>query len=358
MPGARVSSVNPSLAGLLACGAGLGVLFSMRYLSQPFVWTNWPVAEVLAGWLEVLWGRLAVGLCMAVALWWALRGSRRAGASVWRAAAALSGGAAAGELALLAIDAPDAATDAIALLGRMLRWIAVILVLVGLYHLRELRRAEEQARQAAEARRQQTESQLLRMRLVALQAQIEPHFLFNTLATVQQLAGARRELGTRLLDHLITFVRLSGAVMPERVQWTVSQEMELVRAYLGVIQMRMDGRLQVAIHSQEDVAAVEFPPLLLATLVENAIKHGIGPAADGGAIEVQVTRDEASLHAEVRDTGVGFVSQSGSGIGLANSRARLRALYGPAASLRLVGNQPHGVVARLSLPLEPASCAP
>ncbi len=342
---------KPPLAGLLAGGALLGLIVSTQYLFQPFVWNYWPVDEVLLGWLEVLRDRVVVGLSMAAALWWALH--RHTGGSRVSATGlglAMVAGAAGGELVLMAMDAPQAAVDGVTWFGRVLRWGVVAAVLVASHRLWMRHRAQDEARQRAQRERHEAGSQLAQMRLLALRAQIEPHFLFNTLATAQRLAQTDRTLGVRLLDHLVAFVRLSAEAGPEPHAWTVGRELELVRAYLGVIEMRMDGRLEIAVHATDDVLCEPFPPLMLATLVENAVKHGIAKAPHGGAIEVSVRSEARALHAEVRDTGLGFTAQAGAGMGLANTRARLRTMYGSAASLQLRANRPSGVVAALWLP--------
>jgi LytS/YehU family sensor histidine kinase len=138
----------------------------------------------------------------------------------------------------------------------------------------------------------------------------------------------------------------------------VARELDLAHAYLTVLKMRMGDRLQFAIGTADDLRTAEMPPLVLATLLENAIKHGLGGLPEGGRIEIRVTRAPAAdsdvaprLQLEVRDDGAGFSGEGGSGMGLANTRSRLAALYGDAAALRLECNQPRGVVARVLLPI-------
>jgi Histidine kinase len=347
--GVRVTR-RTRLPPLRVFGIALALAFvvSTQFLFQPFVWRHWGVGEVLQGWLEVLQGRAVVAACMALGL---LVAQRVQGGSMLAIGLGLTSGAALGEALLMGLAAPAAAVDAAPLAGRVLRWsfvAAAVLALLALWrrsvHMQDRLRRHELARLEGEA-------QAANLRLQALRAQIEPHFLFNTLATVRRLGATEPAVRAQLLDHLHTFIRLSMAAQPGDPLWTLAEEIELVRAYLGVVALRMDGRLRVGYAIDDSLQAARLPPLLIATLVENAVKHGITPSLAGGEITVEARRDGGSLHVSVADSGVGFQSSGGSGIGLANSRARLRTLYGDAASLELRACQPQGVIALLRLPL-------
>src|SRR6266850_1088346 len=131
---------------------------------------------------------------------------------------------------------------------------------------------------------------------------------------------------------------------------SLADEIELVSAFLGVQKIRMGARLASSIDVPAPLLEARAPSMMLATLVENAIKHGIGPLAEGGAIRLAAVREGETLVLSVADTGQGFAAASGSGVGLANIRARLGALYGERATLRLEANSPRGVVATVTLP--------
>ena len=186
-------------------------------------------------------------------------------------------------------------------------------------------------------------------RLQALQAQVEPHFLFNTLAHVKSLYRRDPERGRRMLDRFVDYLQ---AALPRVRQSavTLEQEVELARAYLDIQQIRIGSRLTFTIEVPEEIAKLRFPPLMLLTLVENAIKHGIAPQTDGGAIVIRAAASDRQLRIEVRDTGPGLALTAGSGMGLANVRARLAALFGAGARLVIEPNVPHGVVAAIEIP--------
>jgi signal transduction histidine kinase len=334
---------------VLLVALALAFLVSTQFLFQPFVWRHWSADEVLRGWLEVLQDRAVVAACMALGFVLARRFGR--GASVFVLGLGIGAGAAVGEVFLMLLSTPAAAVDAAALAGRVLRWCfiaAALLALLAVWrhalHVQDRVRRHELAQLEGEA-------QLANLRLQALRAQIEPHFLFNTLATVRRLGATEPTQRTQLLDHLHTFIRLSLAAQPGDRAWTLAEELDLVRAYLGVVALRMDGRLRVRVRLDDDaLLACPMPPLLVATLVENAVKHGITPSLAGGDITIDARREGDQLQVRVADTGVGLQASGGSGIGLANSRARLRTLYGDKASLELQAHQPQGVVALLRLP--------
>jgi len=187
-------------------------------------------------------------------------------------------------------------------------------------------------------------------KLIVLQAQIEPHFLFNTLANVRRLCELDSDQGRRMLGSLLDYLRAAMPAM-RRSATALTQEFELVRAYLEVLQQRMGERLRFRIELAKDLEAVQIPPLILPTLVENAIRHGLSPLREGGTITVQASRQSEQVVITVADDGAGFQAASGSGVGLANTRARLHALYGSAAGLDLRSNEPRGVVAEVRLPL-------
>jgi sensor histidine kinase YesM len=193
-------------------------------------------------------------------------------------------------------------------------------------------------------------------RLNVLQAQIEPHFLFNTLANVRRLCEVDPERGRRMLGSLLDYLRAALPAM-RRSSSALAEEFELVRAYLSVLQHRMGERLRFQIELSDQLADASIPPLILPTLVENAVRHGLGPLPQGGTISVSAVRDGGHLVVSVADDGAGFQAASGSGVGLANTRARLSALFGNTARLSLRGNEPRGVIAEVRLPLLAASAS-
>jgi signal transduction histidine kinase len=186
-------------------------------------------------------------------------------------------------------------------------------------------------------------------RLQALQAQVEPHFLFNTLAHVKWLYRRDAERGRHMLDRLLDYLH---AALPRvrQATTTLEQELQLAQAYLDIQQIRIGGRLAFSIEVPPEIAQVRFPPLMLLTLVENAIKHGIAPQTEGGTIGIVAVASDRSLRIEVRDTGAGLSRTAGSGMGLANVRARLAAIFGAGARLVIEPNVPHGVVAAIEIP--------
>lgn len=212
-------------------------------------------------------------------------------------------------------------------------------------------RADTEQANTADLRRSALEKQRLETRLRLLQAQIEPHFLFNTLSNVRRLCHNDAAAGRAMLGQLARYLR---AALPRMRGDDVSlgEEMELVSAYLGLQKVRMGDRLQTSVDAPATLADARVPSMMLATLVENAVKHGIAPAADGGEIRIAAIRHGERLRLTVADTGVGFSASSGSGVGLTNIRARLAALHGERASLRIEANRPRGVVASVELPFE------
>lgn len=208
--------------------------------------------------------------------------------------------------------------------------------------------ADDKRREAEYHRMSQ---QVTEAKLSALQAQVEPHFLYNTLASVQALTEVDPARASEMTGHLIQYLRNALPKMRESVS-TIGQEVELARAYLNILQMRMGKRLSFEIDVPADMAEMPFPPLMLPSLVENAIKHGLEPQREGGMVRITATREGGRLRLVVADTGRGFSETPGAGVGLANIRERLAALYGESAKLTLEANEPHGVVASIDVPAE------
>ena len=199
----------------------------------------------------------------------------------------------------------------------------------------------------------QMERQAGEARLRVLEAQIEPHFLFNTLASVKRLFRTDASAADRMLDDLMRYlsVALPRAREPRSC---LGDEAALATAYLEIHRVRMGQRMHYRLHIPPHLRDARVPPFMLLTLVENAVKHGIGPLPEGGAIDVSAHACDGELAIAVRDNGRGLTGDSGAGTGLANLRARLQLLYGDRASLRFSLNEPSGVVATLALPLEHA----
>ncbi len=193
------------------------------------------------------------------------------------------------------------------------------------------------------------DKQMAEAQLRVLQAQIEPHFMFNTLAHIKRLYLIDAAQGKEMLNNLTSYLR---AALPQMRQSdsTLGRELALARAYLNVLRARMGERLGVSISVPNDLCRAELPPMMLSTLVENAIKHGIAPLPEGGTVEIAAVRDGALLRISVADDGVGFQGFSGSGVGLANTRARLAALYGADGLLTFAANPTRGVTVAIALP--------
>ena len=209
----------------------------------------------------------------------------------------------------------------------------------------------EAALRATELAHRQLETGMLEARLQALQAQVEPHFLFNTLAHVKRLYRTDPLRARRMLDSFRGYLRSALPDMRD-AQRDLGREIDLVRAYLDVEQVRMGPRLKTAIDVPEALRHEAYPAMMLISLVENAIKHGLNPLTEGGAIRIEAAVRNDSLEVAVADTGRGIVDKIGSGVGLANIRARLSALFGSDARLVLTPNAPHGLRAAIVTPLE------
>jgi hypothetical protein len=216
----------------------------------------------------------------------------------------------------------------------------------------------EAERSEARARAEAIERQALQAQLRLMQAQIEPHMLFNTLANLQGLIAIDPERANQMLEHLIAFLRATLSV--SRAETTqLAQEFAAIEAYLGLMAVRMGERLRYRCLLPDALRAARLPTMLLQPLVENAIIHGLEPHIDGGEILIEAEQEDGRMVITVADTGLGLDSQDvhgrsakGGGVGLATTRERLQAIYGGAARLELVPGQPQGAVARLTLPLE------
>ncbi len=224
--------------------------------------------------------------------------------------------------------------------------VGLVLALGALYRERDAQARAQELQFALE--RETLERQALDARLSLLHSQIEPHFLFNTLANVQELVESRSPRAAEVLRSLIAYLR---AAMP-RLQdggATLGDEESLVRAYLELMLMRMPDRLRFDVRVDPALRGLRFPPMALLTLVENAVRHGIDPAENGGVIEVRAERDADGLvRVSVSDTGVGMSEAAQPGTGLTNLRARLQAFFGASATLELSEQAPSGLLAQLA----------
>lgn len=202
--------------------------------------------------------------------------------------------------------------------------------------------------------RSELERQALEARLRLLQAQVAPHFLFNSLANVQALVDAGSPKSAAVLRSLIAYLRAAVPRLHDAAT-TLGDELDLVRAYLELMHLRMPDRLAFALDIDDAARGLRCPPITLLTLVENAVRHGIDPSEDGGRIDVAVERRGDRCVVRVRDTGVGLRPVSGGlGTGLTTLRERLRLSFGDDAQLRLTEQRPRGVCAELELPAREA----
>ncbi len=240
---------------------------------------------------------------------------------------------------------------ALRVLADSMRWglPAVFLALIAQLHQRALQAHSEA--HIAELARAQSEQADSEQQLALLQAQIEPHFLFNMLGSVRRLYRTQPGAGAEAIDSLIRYLHSALPQLRSR-RASLAEEIGLVRAYLDLFQLRMGAQLRFSIELPDAIQDAEFPPMLLLTLVENAINHGVAPLG-GGLIEVRARCWRGMLEVSVMDDGVGFgaTASSGSGLGLANIRRQLAARFQKRARLILEERDPRGARATIEIPL-------
>jgi sensor histidine kinase YesM len=226
----------------------------------------------------------------------------------------------------------------------------ISLMVAVIFSWRE-RAAHAQAQAAQDrARIERIEREAVVANLRALQAQIEPHFLFNTLANVTTLIERDPAQAKYMLEAFIRFLRASLAGTREESA-TLGAEAELIASYLAVLKVRMGARLRYAVDIPHDLAAYRLAPMLLQPIVENAIRHGLEPKVEGGEVRVAARRENGAVEIDITDTGVGFgATTRGDGVGLSNLRARLQGLYGSRASVAITDNAPAGTRVSVRLP--------
>ena len=217
--------------------------------------------------------------------------------------------------------------------------------------------AEVKAAAATEtAESEQLKRQVVEARMAAMQAQVEPHFLFNTLASIDHLIETDPARASTMQKNLIALLRASMPTMRENhpAAHNLGREMAVIRPYLEILKVRMEDRLTTEIAVPDGLLSADFPPLMIQSLVENAIKHGLEPKPEGGLLSVRAEIVHGKLAVTVADTGLGFgkAATAGTGIGLANIRERLQLLYGNKASMTVAENPPSGTLVTLTVPYQ------
>ena len=239
--------------------------------------------------------------------------------------------------------------------GDWMMSFAVLLILTGIIVkvvLGGKKRAERRAQVAtATAAEEGLKRQLVEAQLKMMQAQVEPHFLFNTLASVDYLIETDPSTASKMQKNLIQYLRAALPQMREG-STTLGKEVHLCRAYLEILKFRMEDRLQYTVTVPQGLMSAQFPPMMLQSLVENSIKHGLEPKSEGGAITISADIVDGRLRVTVADSGLGFsaAARPGSGVGLSNVRERLSALYGGRARLSIDANDPTGTIVTIDVP--------
>jgi hypothetical protein len=239
----------------------------------------------------------------------------------------------------------------------------VLLLVLALFGTKALmggkKRAEAEMQSAtAVAERESMQRQLSEARMSAMQAQVEPHFLFNTLASVEHLIETDPPRASAMQRTLIQYLR---AVLPQMREnslvTNLGREVDMVKSYLDLLKMRMEERLTVELNVPDGLRSAAFPPMMLQSMVENAIKHGLECKPEGGYLAVTAEIVDSRLRVTVADDGAGFgvMPSKGTGLGLSNIRERLQLLHGQAGKLHIAANSPSGVIATIEVPYELAS---
>ncbi len=343
---------------LVACVA---LALACEPLFQPRVFDDFGAAQLVHAVADHFVANLAVGLALLASIAWT---RRRPVASAWvesvRLLAAVAASTALANLGL-AVASFGTASDVWLpfAAAETVRWAVLGSFLALMDSLRRRRlQAGARARDVVVAQAAlQAQTELAQMQL--LEAQIEPHFLFNTIANLRRTWNVDPALGLRMHDNLLRYLR---AALPQMrtAEGTLAEEAALVRAYLELFSLRMGARLAFAIDVPAALAGHAFPRMMLITLVENAIKHGLMPSDQGGTVRVEARAEAGKLVVSVSDDGVGFgaADTGGTGVGLVNIRARLATQYAGAARLRIesasAGTESRGVRVSICIPLAEA----
>ena len=237
------------------------------------------------------------------------------------------------------------------------------LLLLALFATKALvggkKRAEAETQTAnAAAERASMQRQLSETRMQMMQAQVEPHFLFNTLASVEYLIETNPPRASAMQRSLIQYLR---AVLPQMrdnaVVTNLGREADMVGAYLNLLKMRMEERLEVDMRIPDGLRSAAFPPMMLQSMVENAIKHGLECKEEGGKLQIVAEVVESRLRVTVSDDGAGFgvMPSNGTGLGLPTIRERLKLLHGEQGQLHIAANSPSGVIATIVVPYQPGA---
>ncbi|MBI5790496.1 MAG: histidine kinase [Rhodocyclales bacterium] len=294
-----------------------------------------------------------IGLSIALLLLGVLRANLSPLARGMAAAAAILVGALGGGVLARLLTGVGSSADGSHEAQSLLLGLVFGAIAAGFFWLRERNSKLEAEVHERELARLEAEKQSLAAQLRLLQAQIEPHFLFNSLANVSALIDADPARAGRLLEALIRYLR-SSLQRTRAEGGSLGDEVGLLRAYLDILKLRMGERLDYAFEIPPELLGRDFPPMLLQPLVENAIRHGLEPKLGGGHLRVDAAMLDGRLRIRVVDDGIGIAEAPGEGVGLTNIRARLAAIYGPTARLEVTSKVGAGVTATLDLPLESA----
>lgn len=237
-----------------------------------------------------------------------------------------------------------------AILTLILAILSYVVIVSWIYFIEERQFITETETIAEQNRKTHTEKKTTETYLKLLQAQIEPHFLFNTLTSVLSLSDTDLKKAKIMHKNFMQYLNTALGKTRQCVT-TVGQEIELIKSYLDIFKVRMGERLRYTVETDSDVSGLPFPSMLIQPIIENAIKHGLEPKIEGGEIKIKVTkREENILCWQIEDTGLGMYEKSQLGTGLSNIIERIEMLYDNKGSLKIKENQPSGVKVIMEVP--------